>query len=86
MAVADLFFLALVVVSAIISLFRGLMREALSLTAWVLAFVVALRFGQPVSEYLTPYVSVPSVRLATAYAVLFLGTLIIGAVVNFFIG
>lgn len=86
MAVADLFFLAVVIISAVIGLFRGLVREALSLAAWILAFVIALRFGPQAAEYLTPYVSVPSVRLATAYSVLFLATLILGAIINFFLG
>lgn len=86
MAVADLFFLALVAISALIGLFRGFLREALSLAAWVLAFVVALKFGPQAAEYLTDYVSVPSVRLATAYTLLFLATLIIGAIINFFVG
>ena len=86
MEVADLFFLGLVAISAIIGLFRGLMREALSLVAWVLAFVIAVRFGPMAADYLTPYVSVQSVRMATAYSVLFIAVLIVGAVINFFLG
>ncbi len=86
MAVADLFFLAIVAISAIIGLFRGLMREGLSLAAWILAFVLALRFGPLAAEHLTAYVSVPSVRLATAYSVIFLATLIVGAIINYFLG
>ena len=86
MAVADLFFLAIVAISAIIGLFRGLMREGLSLASWILAFILALRFGPMAAEYLTEYVSVPSVRMATAYSVIFLATLIVGAIVNYFLG
>lgn len=86
MAVADLFFLAIVVISAVIGLFRGLLREALSLAAWILAFVVAYRYGPMAAGHLEAYISVPSVRLATAYAVLFLATLIAGAIVNYFVG
>lgn len=84
--IADLIFLAIVAISAIIGLFRGLVREALSLAAWILAFFVALRFGPMAAGYLADYITVPSVRLAAAYCSLFLATLIIGAIINYFLG
>ena len=84
--IADLIFLAIVAISAIIGLFRGFVREALSLAAWIVAFFVALKFGPLLAEYLADYISVPSVRMATAYCGLFLGTLVIGAIINYFLG
>lgn len=62
------------------------MREGLSLASWILAFLLAVRFGPMAAEYLVDYVSVPSVRMATAYSVIFLATLILGAIVNYFLG
>ena len=44
MAWLDIAILALIVLSAVLSLFRGFVREALSLLAWVAAFVIAHLF------------------------------------------
>lgn len=73
---ADLVIVAIIGISALISLLRGFLREVLSLLAWVLAFWVALSFTQRVAPWLEPYVEVPSVRLILGFAVLFVITLL----------
>lgn len=81
----DYVILGIIGLSALISLIRGFMREALSLAAWVLAFWVAWTFFRDLAIHLE-WLSVPSVRLAAAFALLFVVTLMIGALVNFLIG
>jgi len=71
--------------SAMISLVRGFMREALSLAAWVLAFWVSWTFFRELAVQLD-WFSVPSVRLGAAFAILFIATLMVGALVNFLMG
>jgi len=71
--------------SAMISLVRGFMREALSLAAWVLAFWVSWTFFRELAVQLD-WFSVPSVRLGAAFAILFVATLMVGALVNFLMG
>lgn len=73
---ADLVILAIIGISALISLLRGFLREVLSLLAWVLAFWVALSFTPLVAPWLAAYVEVPSVRLILAFAALFVVTLL----------
>jgi membrane protein required for colicin V production len=81
----DYTIIGIIAVSAVISIVRGFVREVLSLVAWVAAFWVALTFSHRGAEYLTDYVQNPSVREATAFVVLFLATLLIVALVNYFI-
>ena len=63
--------------SMLISVMRGFVRECLSLVAWIAAVAVALLFSDSAALFLTPYVSVPSVRLILAFAGLFLVTLML---------
>lgn len=75
-----------VVISSLISLKRGFVKEALSLVTWVVAGVVAWMFGGALSHYLAPYISTPSFQVIAACAILFVLTLLVGALVNFLIG
>ncbi len=79
---ADWVILAILVVSSLISLKRGFVREALSLVNWVLAFFIALAFREVFAALLSSYISTPSVRELVAFAALFAATLIVGAMVN----
>lgn len=76
----------LVALSALVSLLRGFLREALSLAGWVMAFWVALTFTRELASALPASISVPSARLAVAFFALFLGTLLVAALVNFLAG
>ena len=81
----DYIILGIIGVSTIISLIRGFVREAMSLVVWVLAFWVAWTFFRELAVELEMF-SVPSVRLGVAFAILFLATLIIGALINYLVG
>lgn len=78
----DYFIIGVIALSVLISLWRGFLREAISLAAWVLAFVVAFLFVDDGAAYLTQYVGVPSVRIILAFGGLFLTTLFLGGLVN----
>lgn len=80
---ADLAILGVVGVSVAISLWRGFTREAFSLAGWVAAVWVALGFAAKLDPMLESFISVPSARLAAAFALLFFATLIIAGVVNY---
>ncbi|QKT04602.1 CvpA family protein [Ectothiorhodospiraceae bacterium 2226] len=79
----DFLILGVVILSALISLVRGFVRESLSLAGWILAFWIALRFSEPFSELISPLISAPMVAFITAFAVLFLCTVILTAIVSF---
>lgn len=82
---ADIFILTVLGISALLSLFRGLIREVLSLVAWLVAGWVAFKFAGPLSDQLINMVSVPSVRMALAFIALLLAVLMVFGVLNFLI-
>ena len=82
----DWAFIAVVVISSLISLRRGFVKEALSLLTWIVAGVIAWMFGGALSHYLADYISTPSFQVIAACAILFVLTLLVGALINFLIG
>lgn len=72
--------------SCLIGLIRGLVREALSLAIWLAAVLVARLFGGQLEILLIGHIDTPSVRLITAYAVLFVATLLLGAMLSYLVG
>jgi membrane protein required for colicin V production len=82
----DIIILCLIGLSALISLFRGFVRETLSLASWILAFWIAITFAHPLAELLLKkYIKSPTLQLAAAFGGLFIITLIACAIVNYFI-
>lgn len=78
--------IAVIVISSLISLKRGFVKEALSLLTWIIAGVVAWMFGGALSHHLAEFISTPSAQVIAACAILFVATLLVGALVNFLIG
>lgn len=74
---ADVAILAIIALSAILSVFRGFLREVLSLLAWILAFWAAFSFTPMLAPRLEAYVEVPSIRFILMFAALFVITLIV---------
>ncbi|PAV49554.1 colicin V production CvpA [Pseudomonas sp. HAR-UPW-AIA-41] len=77
---------AIIGVSALISIKRGFVKEALSLVVWIVAGVVAWLFGGAVAQHLTNFIDIPSARVIAACALLFVATLLVGGLVSFLIG
>ena len=81
----DYAILAVVGISTLISLVRGFVKEAVSLVIWISAFFIASKFYVNLASLLTS-ISDQTLRNAAAIAILFITTLIIGALVNYLIG
>lgn len=77
---ADWAIIAIILISALISLMRGFVREALSLGTWALAFVIAVSFHSSMESLLSSAVSKPYVRELLAYVILFGGGLLVGGI------
>jgi membrane protein required for colicin V production len=73
----DLGVIAVVLVSAILSLMRGFTREVLAIGSWVAAAAAAYYFYPKVTPFLTPYIHKTIVLEAVAAAVVFFATLVI---------
>ncbi len=52
---------------------------------WIIAGVVAWMFGGALSQHLVPYIDMPSARVIAGCAILFVLTLMVGALVNYLI-
>jgi membrane protein required for colicin V production len=79
----DYCILAIIGASVLISLWRGFTKEALSLAGWVVAAWVALTFAYKLQGLLESQISVPSLRLVVAFAILFIATLFLAGLVNY---
>ena len=82
----DYVIVGVILLSVVISLFRGFVREALALGVWVLAGWVGWAFFRVLAQQLTPWIEVPSLRLAAALAILIIGVLLVGGLVTYLIG
>jgi membrane protein required for colicin V production len=82
---ADYVILAVLFISVLIGLARGLISEILSLVIWVAAFWLAWLFGPVVARYFEGSVSLPTARIAIGYGLCFITVLLVGAVFRFLI-
>lgn len=78
----DYAILAIIGISTLISLLRGFVKEAISLVVWIGAFFIASSFYPNLAALLTN-ISEHLLRNAAAIAILFISTLILGAMVNY---
>lgn len=78
----DWLILAVVGVSCLISLKRGFLKEALSLVIWVAAAAISFLFHEKLAVLLTDVISPALFRTIAAAVILFVGTLITGALIN----
>lgn len=81
----DFAILGLITISTLISLIRGFVKEAISLVVWFSAFFIASTFYGNLAVLLTN-ISDQFIRNAAAVAILFIATLILGALVNYLFG
>ncbi|GAA6145352.1 MAG: colicin V production CvpA [Thalassolituus sp.] len=85
MTIIDWVILGIIGVSGLISLVRGFVKEALSLVSWLIAFLVARYFSGNLATLLQDSIATNSVRWMVAFAILFVATLVVLAMVNFLI-
>ena len=82
----DIVVLVIIGLSVLIGLFRGFLREAISLATWILAVWAALTLSSPLAERLPIGVDSLTVKTSVAFMVIFVGVLIAGGIVNYIAG
>ena len=85
MTVVDVIIIFVIFLSALFSLIRGFVKEAISLTTWILAIWIAATFAPKLAAALPDNIESEAVRLALGFGLLFILTLMLGALVNFII-
>lgn len=86
----DIIILGIILFSLLVSLWRGFVREVLSLAGWVIAFFIASKFYLPVSQLLLQIdwyrlqrvFEVEYFRYGIAAAILFITVIIISGILN----
>ncbi len=68
-------------VSMLLAFFRGVTRELIALAAWVLGFVAAVALSPLLGGMLPEIGDNPVVKYLIAFAVIFLGSLVLGALI-----
>lgn len=81
----DLTILVVVAVSTLIGVWRGFVREILSLATWVVASLVAWLLASPLSEVFEKDVAQPTLQLVAAFIVVFIVVYVIGTFVTYVI-
>ncbi|SEO74001.1 CvpA family protein [Nitrosovibrio sp. Nv6] len=76
LTIFDYSVLAILVLSILLSVVRGVVREILSLAGWVVAFMVANSFAAGFAPLLPSSVAGESLRLLLAFSALFLSSLL----------
>lgn len=78
----DLGLIAVMLISALLSMVRGFTREVLAIASWVAAALAALYFYPLAVPYLTPYIDKPQIAQAAAAAIVFFVALVIVSIIT----
>ena len=78
----DLALIAVVLVSAFLSMLRGFTREVLAIASWAAAAAAAYYFHPMALPYVKPYISKDTIALAVAASAVFFVTLIVVSIIT----
>ena len=82
MTVVDIVVIFVIFLSALFSLLRGFVKEAISLATWIIAIWLAATFAPQLADALPSNIESEAARQAIGFGVLFVLTLMVGALVN----
>ena len=83
MSIVDIAILIIVIVSLLIGLFRGFVREILSLVSWLGALWIAYTYATLGGSYLEPYIDQQPLRIVIAFAAIFVVALIAFSIISY---
>jgi membrane protein required for colicin V production len=87
MAGFDWIIAAILVVSILVGIFRGFIKESLSLISWILAIWLAFNFCSQAGEFIHQYINIPAPKFRewAGFALVFVATLFIFSVISYVI-
>jgi len=83
--ILDIAFVTVILLSAIIGFFRGLVREIMSLLGWIVSIWLAWVYAPRLAYLFESLLQSPDVRQAAAFVSIFLLTLVLFAVLSYLI-
>lgn len=78
----DLAVIGVIALSTLLAFARGFVRVVVSLAAWIVAFVAAIRFSTPVAELLPDFGAGSVGRHVAAMALIAIAILVLGAILG----
>lgn len=78
----DIVVIAIIALSAVLGIVRGLVKEVMSLLTWGLAFWIAFRFGRDLAARMEGIIQHEETRLVAAFVLLFFAVLAIGMLIG----
>lgn len=81
----DFIVIGFVIFSILIGIIRGFIKESISLVTWIVAIFLAVRYTSSLSAYVTVSKH-EDVHTLLAFLIIFIGTVFVGALINFVIG
>jgi membrane protein required for colicin V production len=85
LTLVDFAVIALIGLSVLYAIWRGAVREVLSLVSWVAAFFVAKYFAPTVAVWFAPLSNYENVRIVAAWVTVFIVALIVISIVSILI-
>lgn len=83
---ADWAIIAVLSVSALISVVRGFVKEVVSILIWLTAAIIASIFHDQLATVMADLIDTPSLRMLAAWIILFVAVLLVGSLINFLLG
>ena len=84
MTQVDTLILAVIAISSAFGVWRGFIKEILSLLSWIAALLVSRVYSESLAGILESLIDNPSVRYVTAFSVLFVLIIMLGTALNHF--
>lgn len=81
-AVVDWLFIAMLVGSTLVGVWRGVVIELMSIASWVAAFLLAQWFAPQAAQWLPMAGAGEAIRYAAGFAVVFLATMLTGGLLG----
>lgn len=82
----DYAIVAVVLISALVGVLRGFIKEVFSLLVWAAAFLLAYHFAGDLAGMMENAVTLPSARTAMGFAGIFIAVLLVGGLLNYLLG
>jgi membrane protein required for colicin V production len=79
----DIVILIITVLSSVFGLWRGLIKEVLSLLTWIAALLVSRVYSEPLAGLMTGMIQNDGIRYVSAFAILFVIVMMLGTFLNF---
>jgi membrane protein required for colicin V production len=79
----DIVILIITVLSSAFGLWRGLIKEVLSLLTWIAALLVSRVYSEPLAGLMTGMIENDGIRYVSAFALLFVIVMMFGTFLNF---